>query len=126
MPQKTSSRLLIKNMVCHRCVLSVEAILNKMQIGYDKVSLGEVDLSTTLTPGQLTTFKNELIKVGFELIETRINKIVEDIKKTVFQYLGDRSMEKKLKLSSFITKHIHYDYSYLSDLFSSVEGITIE
>ncbi len=126
MSQKTNSRLLIKNMVCHRCVLSVEAILSKMKIGYSKVSLGEADLLTTLTAGQLKEFENELVKVGFELIETRVNKIVEDIKKTVLQYLDDRSMEKKLKLSSFITKHIHYDYSYLSDLFSSVEGITIE
>jgi AraC family transcriptional regulator len=60
------------------------------------------------------------------LIETRVNKIAEDIKKLVLEYLEDQSEDKKLKLSSHITRQIHYDYSYLSDLFSCIEGTTIE
>ncbi len=55
-----------------------------------------------------------------------VNKIVEDIKKIVLAYITDESDNKKRKLSSYITAHLHYDYSYLSDLFSSIEGITIE
>ena len=51
---------------------------------------------------------------------------MEDIKKLVLQYLEDQSGDNNLKLSSFITQQLHYDYSYLSDLFSSIEGITIE
>jgi AraC family transcriptional regulator len=60
------------------------------------------------------------------LIETRVNKIIEDVKKNVLAYIGDQTGDKRLKLSSFITSRVRYDYSYLSDLFSSVEGITIE
>jgi AraC-like DNA-binding protein len=67
-----------------------------------------------------------LNKVGFELIEKRVNKIVEKIKKLVLEYIGKYADDERLKLSSFITGHIHYDYSYLSDLFSSIEGTTIE
>jgi AraC-like DNA-binding protein len=44
----------------------------------------------------------------------------------VLEYIAEEADDKKMKLSSYITKQIHYDYSYLSDLFSSVEGITIE
>ncbi|MEO8770114.1 MAG: helix-turn-helix transcriptional regulator [Ferruginibacter sp.] len=124
--KQNNNRLFIKNMVCPRCISTVESILEKQEIPGSKVSLGEVELTTTLTASQLMEFDTALKKVGFELIETRINKIVSDIKKIVLQYINDQSADKKLKLSSFITKQIHNDYSYLSDLFSSVEGITIE
>ena len=112
-------------MVCQRCVMSVENILKTQQVPYSKVSLGEVDLVRELNPTETKNIEAELKQVGFELITGRTNKIVEDIKQLVMEYiaLGD---DKKSKLSSFITATLHYDYSYLSDLFSSVEGITIE
>jgi AraC-like DNA-binding protein len=60
------------------------------------------------------------------LIDTRVNKIIEDIKLAVLEYLNLGMENQNLKLSGFITKKLSYDYSYLSDLFSSVEGKTIE
>lgn len=113
-------------MVCTRCVLTVETILSNLKAPASRVSLGEVDLEAELSETKRNQVEKELQKVGFELIETRVNKIVEDIKKLVLQYIKELSDEKRLKLSSFITRQIHYDYSYLSDLFSSVEGTTIE
>jgi len=112
-------------MVCHRCILTVENILKKHQVPYSKVSLGEVELLRDLNSTEVKSIEAELKQVGFELITGRANKIVEDIKQLVMEYinLGD---DKKSKLSSFITAKIHYDYSYMSDLFSSIEGITIE
>jgi AraC-like DNA-binding protein len=85
-----------------------------------------VELTNELIGPKLSAVEKELKKVGFELIETRINKIIEDIKKLVIAYLRDQTGDRKLKLSSFVSDQLHYDYSYLSDLFSSVEGITIE
>jgi len=67
-----------------------------------------------------------LNQAGFELIETRVNKIIEEIKQAAMEYLNLGMDNENLKLSSFITKRIPYDYSYLSDLFSSIEGKTIE
>ena len=122
---KKKNKLLIKNMVCQRCILTVESILNKLQVPCSKVSLGEVDLTSEPDDNKLKEIEIELKKVGFELIETRVNKIVEDIKKLILQYMSE-SDDSNLKLSSFITSKLHYDYSYLSDLFSSIEGITIE
>ncbi len=120
------NKLFIKNMVCPRCISAIESVLEKMKIPFTKVILGEAELQVSLTGNRLREFDEAIKKEGFELIETRVNKIVEDIKKSVLAYIADLSTEKRLKLSSYITKHIHYDYSYLSDLFSSVEGITIE
>lgn len=118
------SVLYIKNMVCQRCIMSVEAILSGLDIS-GKVSLGEVETKAPIHKVQLEKLDTELRKVGFELIEKRINRIVEDIKKLVLAYVLEPE-DKKFKLSSYITTHIHYEYSYLSDLFSSIEGITIE
>lgn len=113
-------------MVCKRCIMTVENILTNLEIPFDGVSLGEIELSRPVPENKLKEFEKELKKVGFELIETRTKKIIEDIKKLILEYIADEESDKKIKLSSWITRKIHYDYSYLSDLFSSVEGITIE
>lgn len=126
MKEQKPIKLLIKNMVCQRCVLTVESILANLEIPAAKVSLGEVELTTALNESTLGKVEAELKRVGFELIETKTNKIVEDIKKLVLGYIEDLSGEKNIKLSSLITQRLNYDYSYLSDLFSSIEGITIE
>jgi AraC family transcriptional regulator len=126
MDNKTENILLIKNMVCPRCILSVRSILDRLGILYHNVSLGEVELIKKINPGGLKELDRELKKIGFELIETRVIKIVEDIKKLTLEYLDDQSTDQRRKLSTYITSQIHYDYSYLSDLFSSIEGITIE
>lgn len=112
-------------MVCDRCVLMVKNILDREGVAYKNVVLGEVELEKPL---EKTTHKNleEALKsIGFEIIETRLNKIIEDIKILVLEYL-EKNTEKKINLSVFITQKLPYDYSYLSDLFSSAEGKSIE
>ena len=113
-------------MVCQRCVMTVKDILHKNAIPFENVSLGEVDLTRKLADDELKDLQTSLNKVGFELIETRVNKIVEDIKQRILEYLAMGMDSQNIKLSSFITQKINYDYSYLSDLFSSIEGKTIE
>ncbi|MGZ3902846.1 MAG: helix-turn-helix domain-containing protein [Bacteroidia bacterium] len=120
-----AEKLLIKNMVCPRCVSSVQGMLDDLRIQYNSVSLGEVELNKPLTATQLKNFETKLKQAGFERIETRLSAIVEKIKLRVNEYVSG-SPDTRKKLSSFITEKIAYDYSYLSDLFSSVEGITIE
>lgn len=124
--EEKRNKLLIKNMVCQRCVLTVENILKDLRIPIHKISLGEVDLERKLSAGELKRLDEELNKVGFELIERRVNKLIEDIKKAVMEYLNLGMESENLKLSSFIVRKIPYDYSYLSDLFSTIEGKTIE
>ena len=124
--QEKGQKLLIKNMVCQRCIMTVENALKDLNIPFSKVTLGEADIAVSLTKEQLNAVEKELRKTGFELIENRVNKIIEDIKKAAMEYLEMGMDSQNLKLSAFITKKIPYDYSYLSNLFSSVEGKTIE
>lgn len=124
--KKSLHKILIKNMVCPRCIISVQSIFDKLDITTKLVEMGEVSLSEKPDKQQMQALETELKKVGFELIETRINKIVADIKKLIIDYLNLGMDNENLKLSSFITQYLTYDYSYLSDLFSSIEGKTIE
>src|SRR5688572_14173236 len=112
-----AQKLLIKNMVCPRCIATVETIFDTAGIAVSHVSLGEVVLALPVSAAQLETVKEKLRHVGFEVIETRVNKIVEDIRLLIARHL-DGIGENKVNLSAFITAAIPYDYSYLSDLFS--------
>src|SRR5690349_10746982 len=117
----------IKNMVCNRCKMVIKAELEKLHLHPTEISLGEVTIEEKkLSKELLQQLSHSLKSVGFELIDTRINKLIEDIKQTIMEYLAMGMDSQAIKLSSFITKKIPYDYSYLSDLFSSVEGKTIE
>jgi len=123
---KKPARLLIQNMVCQRCIMTVEDILNRLNIDYTSVTMGEATLTKKLTGEELKAVEKALNKVGFALIETRVNKVIEDIKKAILEYINMGLDSQRQNLSSFITDRISYDYSYLSDLFSSIEGRTIE
>jgi AraC family transcriptional regulator len=118
----------IKNMVCSRCIMSVEQILQTLSIQYTQVILGEVELVEKLNVKELEILSESLQKVGFELIDSRINILIEKIKKAIHEYLSEieKSGERKDTLSHFISDKLHYEYSYLSDLFSSIDGMTIE
>jgi len=112
-------------MVCPRCISTVENIFDTLEIPVTHVTLGEVMLPSKISDSQLELVKTELKRVGFEVIETRVNKIVEDIRLLIARYL-ENIADNKMNLSAYIRESIPYDYSYLSDLFSSVEGRSIE
>jgi AraC-like DNA-binding protein len=118
--------LMVKNMVCDRCISTVGHIFSDLGIPINHVSLGEIHLKKALTKEQIQAVESRLKKVGFELIEKRVNQVVEEIKKLIIKYISLGMEMEHIKLSSYITKHLSYEYSYLSDMFSSIEGKTIE
>ncbi len=115
-------------MVCHRCILSVEDILQKESIPFDKVIFGELHLQHELSPGQKERLVKRLAEVGFELIDNRSSAIIEKIKQLVIKRARNELDEKesKIKLSHYLSGKVNHEYTYLSSLFSSVEGRTIE
>lgn len=117
--------LQVKNMVCHRCILTVEGILSKAEIDYKKVALGEISLETPLKTEDLDFLRKEFDKVGFEILKDKNEKIINQIKSLIVKevYGEDRNSERKL--SEMLTSELHHDYSFLSSLFSDIEGISI-
>lgn len=115
-------------MVCHRCVLAVEDILHKTGIGYSKVLFGEIHLTSGLHEEQKEMLREKLDRVGFELIDNHMGGLIEKVKKYVIKKARNDVDEKdsKIKLSNYLSGKLHLEYTYLSSLFSSVEGRTIE
>ena len=120
--------ILVKNMVCHRCVLSVEEILNKAAIAYHKVLLGEIHLTNEISQEQKESLAAELKKVGFEIIDSHMSGLIEKIKMLVIKKARNEidANENKLNLSAYLSEKLHYEYTHLSSTFSAVEGRTIE
>ncbi|HFB64883.1 MAG TPA: AraC family transcriptional regulator [Aeromonadales bacterium] len=120
----------IKNMVCHRCKLAVENILCSMNLDNFNVDLGEVELRQgVFSENELIEFKQQLESLGFELINDKKSRYIEQTKTCILEYirqLSDFHVNGKIKLSTFLSNKIHREYSYLSHLFSAVEGVTIE
>jgi YesN/AraC family two-component response regulator len=122
------SHLFIKNMVCNRCIKVVNEELNKLGLNIKNISLGEVVTETRIDENLLPKIKTVLMENGFELIESKRAKLVEKIKNIVISKIQDdnSTIIKRISYSAIIEKEAGYDYTYLSSLFSSVEGITIE
>jgi len=90
------------------------------------VNLGEVEIEGDLSKDQLSHLDTSLKTLGFELIDDKKSQTIEKIKNTIVTLIHHTDHEIKINLSSFITSQIHQDYNYLSNLFSQVEGTTIE
>lgn len=121
------TKVFIKNMVCRRCILAVEEILNKEQIPFHSVVFGEIDLYNELSEEEKQRLSKHLAEIGFELIDSQTSTIVEKIKILVIKRARNEDSEKsKVKLSTYIADTLHHEYTYLSSLFSSVEGRSIE
>ena len=118
-------RLYIKNMVCHRCVLAVEQELKKQGITA-RVDLGEVETTDDIPKEKLEQFGRAISALGFELLDNSKNQLIEKIKNVIIQHVHHSGEDRKHKFSEMLSKALQKDYSYLSGLFSEVEGITIE
>jgi len=90
------------------------------------VNLGEVEIKEDLSKDQLAQLDTSLKSLGFELIDDKKSQTIEKIKNSIVTLVHHTDHEIKTNLSAFITSQIHQDYNYLSNLFSAIEGTTIE
>jgi AraC family transcriptional regulator len=118
----------IKNMVCNRCVKVVTEALVEVGFPPTAVRLGIAEIGGNITQQGLDTIKQVLQANGFELIEDRKKKLIESIKTLVISHVHQNQEHTLLHInfSDYISAQIGVDYTYLSSLFSSEEGMTIE
>ena len=113
-------------MVCNRCIMVVKSELDKLGIEPVVVQLGEVTLEKELTAQEKEKFSKALVSLGFELIDDKKSRLIEQIKNTIIDLVHHQDNETKTNLSDVLSEKLHHDYNYLSNLFSEVEGTTIE
>ncbi len=113
-------------MVCNRCILVVRQELEKLNIKSSNITLGEVETKGELPKQQIEQLGDNLTALGFELLDNSKQQLIEKIKNTIINQVHYTNEESTHNYSEILSKTLHKDYSYLSSLFSEVEGITIE
>ena len=61
------AKLYIKNMVCPRCITTVQSIFDSLHIAIKSIQLGEVSVSTKINAVLKNQLEEKLLKDGFEL-----------------------------------------------------------
>jgi len=113
-------------MVCNRCKTAVQNEFEKIGVHPVAVELGEVETSEEITQQQLSELKNSLKHIGFELIDDKKSRLIEQIKTEIIRLVHHSEEIENTNLSTILSDKLHYEYNYLSNLFSEVEGTTIE
>jgi AraC-like DNA-binding protein len=119
-------KLYIKYMVSQRCKMMVKEELKKLGLRYVVVDLGLVEILEDITKQQREVLKTNLQKSGLELLDDKKSILIEKIKNVITDMIHHSDDLPILNYSEFISKKLNYDYTYLSNIFSEVKGITIQ
>ena len=119
--------LYVKNMVCDRCIRIVKEELEKIDLDVRSITLGEVVIAANRKP-DAAKIRSVLEKNGFELIDDKKVKIIEQIKTLIINRVhhSDAGKSPAVNYSAYLAQKVGHEYHYLSGLFSSIENITIE
>lgn len=104
----------------------VQNELDKLGLDVKSIRLGEVVLEQEPDARNKEQLKEVLVSLGFELIDDKKSKIIEKIKNVIIDLVHHQDNDVKTNLSAVLSAELHHDYNYLSNLFSEVEGTTIE
>lgn len=120
-------KLSIKNMVCQRCIMVVKQELEKHYLTADTIQLGEITFKEDLSEEQIALLKKGLFTHGFEVLDDRKAMIIEKVKNIIVTIIhSTEEVDVKRNFSDIIAQQIPIDYNYISSIFSTTEGITIE
>ena len=118
--------IFIKHMVSQRCKLKVKEELNNLGIEYLSIDLGTVELTNDITPVQYDRLKEVLRSSGLVLMDDNKSILVERVKNIIIKIIHESEELPKINYSDYISEHLDYDYTYLSNIFTEVKGITIQ
>ena len=119
-------KLYIRNMVCIRCKMVVKDELTKLGLHYTVVELGEAEIMEEISTAQHDLLKAGLLKSGLELMDDKKSILIQKIKNVVVELVHYSEEPLVLKFSQYLSQKLNHDYTYLANLFSEVQGTTIE
>lgn len=120
------TKLHIKNMVCNRCILVVKSELEKLGLNYLSVDLGEITFQNSISQEDKIEIAKQLEILGFEILDDANSKTIEKTKSILIDLIQNKNNDINITISDYLKEKLHQDYSKLSNLFSEVEGISIE
>ena len=119
-------KLYIKHMVSNRCKTAVKEELKKLGLHFIVVELGEVEIMEDISTEQREEIKAALLLTGLELMDDKRSILIEKIKNAVIEMIHHSSELMKTNFSSYLSEKLNHNYTYLANLFSEVQGTTIE
>lgn len=119
-------KVYIKNMVCIRCKMVVKSEIEKLGLQWESVDLGEAVIKDTVSPAQLQQLNQALIKSGLEVMDDKKSQLIEKIKTIIIEQIHYAEEPLDINFSDFLVGKLNYDYTYLSNLFTATQGITLE
>jgi len=119
-------KLYIKYMVSLRCKMLVKEELKKLGLHFVIVDLGEIDIMEDISPDERAELKTALLKSGLELMDDKRAILIERIQNVIIEMIHHAEESPKINYSDYISEKLNFDYTYLSNIFSEVKGITIQ
>jgi len=113
-------------MVSNRCKLAVKEDLKKLGLHFIVVDLGEVEIMENISADQRAALKASLLSSGLELMDDKRSMLIEKIKNVIIEMVHHTHEMIKVNFSDFLSEKMNHDYTYLANLFSEVQGTTIE
>lgn len=113
-------------MVSLRCKMMVKEELKKLGLKYVVIDLGTVEILEDITKKQHDLLKVNLLKSGLELLDDKRGILIEKIKNVITEMIHYSDEMPKANYSDYIAEKLNYDYTYLSNIFTEVKGITIQ
>lgn len=106
--------------------MAVADVFEKLGLAPETITLGEVELEEEPTAAVRQQLEKALNVLGFEILDDRRSQLIEKVKNAIVKWIHHSEDTPEHNLSALLSQELHYDYKYLSQLFSEVEGITIE
>lgn len=113
-------------MVSLRCKMVVKEELKNLGLHYVNVSLGEAEIMENITQQQHDQLKTALLRSGLELMDDKKSVLIEKIRNVIVELVHYTDELPKMNFSTYLSKKLNHDYTYLANLFSETEGTTIE
>jgi AraC-like DNA-binding protein len=113
-------------MVSNRCKMAVKEELRSLGLHFIVVDLGEVEIMENISMDQREILKAKLIQSGLELMDDKKAMLIEKIKNVIIEMVHHSNEIIKVNFSDYLSEKMNHDYTYLSNLFSEVQGTTIE
>jgi len=119
-------KLYIKYMVSNRCKMAVKEALKSSGLHFILVDLGEVEIMENISEEQREQIKISLLKSGLELMDDKRAVLIEKIKNAIIEMVHHSDEIIKINFSNYLSEKLNHDYTYLANIFSEVQGTTIE
>jgi YesN/AraC family two-component response regulator len=104
----------------------VKAELAKLGLQYVTVELGEVELADDISRKDHEQLREALLKSGLEVMDNKKSMLIQKIKNVIIELVHYTEEPLTVNFSEFLSHKLNHDYTYLANLFSEVQGTTIE